>query len=135
MEASETKKLTTKDMAAVESERELKHSHQNPRSLKNTADINRTNDEKLIPLLSPDDGNNFRSRWQDIQTSFVDEPRRAVAQADELVAEIMQNLAKSFSEQRSHLESVWEHSEKVSTEDLRLALRSYRSFLDRLLSI
>ena len=134
MEASETKKLTTKDMAGVESERELKHSQQNPRSL-DTSDLNRTNGEKLVPLLSPDDGNDFRSRWQDIQTSFVDEPRRAVAQADELVAEIMQNLAKSFSEQRSRLESVWEHSETVSTEDLRVALRSYRSFLDRLLSI
>lgn len=114
MEATERRKLTTKDMAGVESEREaLKHSPQNPRSLEKTEDLNRTNGEELVPLLSPNDGNNFRSRWRDIQTSFVDEPRRAVAQADELVAEIMQNLVKSFSEQRNRLESVWEHSEKV----------------------
>ena len=133
MEASETKKLTTKDMAGVESEKELKHSQQ-PRAPE-TADLNRTNEERLVPLLSSNDANDFRSRWQEIQTGFVDEPRRAVAQADELVAEIMQNLAKSFSDQRSRLESVWEHSDKVSTEDLRVALRSYRSFLERLLSI
>ena len=136
MEVTQGKKITTKDMAGVESEREnVTHPHPNPRSLKETEELNRTNGEKLVPLLSPKDGDNFRSRWRDIQTGFVDEPRRAVAQADELVAEIMQNLARSFSDQRSRLESVWEHSEKVSTEDLRMALRSYRSFLDRLLSV
>ena len=136
MEVTQGKKITTKDMAGVESQREnVTHPHQNPRSLEETEELNRTNGEKLVPLLSPKDGDGFRSRWRDIQTSFVDEPRRAVAQADELVAEIMQNLARSFSDQRSRLESVWEHSEKVSTEELRVALRSYRSFLDRLLSV
>jgi inorganic triphosphatase YgiF len=77
----------------------------------------------------------FRSRWSAIQTAFVDEPRKTVEQADELVAEIMQRLAQSFSDQRSNLERQWERSDQISTEDLRLALRRYRSFFDRLLSI
>jgi len=77
----------------------------------------------------------FRARWNSIQTSFVDEPRRSVEQADELVAELMQHLARSFSDQRSTLETQWQRSEQVSTEDLRGALRRYRAFFDRLLSI
>jgi len=143
MEASENKKLSTKDMARAESEKiDFEHSNQHPRSLA-TADtaieipshLNRINREALNPLLFTDEGNDFRTRWQNIQTSFVDEPHRAVEQADELVAEIMQHLAQSFSAQRSRLESVWQHSENVSTEELRVALRRYRSFFDRLLSI
>jgi hypothetical protein len=92
-------------------------------------------DEEPGPLLSAQEEGDLRSRWNTIQTGFVDEPRRAVEQADELVAEIMQRLAQSFSDQRSNLETQWEHSEKVSTEELRVALRHYRSFFDRLLSI
>ncbi|HWO41054.1 MAG TPA: hypothetical protein VNO43_04550 [Candidatus Eisenbacteria bacterium] len=44
-------------------------------------------------------------------------------------------LAQSFSDQRSTLETQWEHSDKVSTEELRVAFRRCRSFFDRLLSI
>ena len=143
MEVSEGKKLTTKDMARVESDtRDFENSNQDRRLVaKDEAAIglpthsDRMNGEVLSPLLSANEGKEFRSRWQNIQTGFVDEPRRAVEQADELVAEIMQQLAQSFSDQRSRLESEWEHSEKVSTEELRLALRSYRSFFDRLLSV
>jgi hypothetical protein len=92
-------------------------------------------DSELSPLFSNDEEGDFRNRWKDIQTGFVDEPRRSVEQADELIAKLLQRLAESFSEQRSHLEQQWEKSESASTEDLRLALRRYRSFFDRLLSI
>jgi hypothetical protein len=143
MEASERQKLTTKDMARVEGDKkESEHFNQDSRSsaeaeaaLGVPTHLNRINGEALNPLLSTNEGDHFRSRWQNIQTSFVDEPRRAVEQADELVAEIMQRLAQSFSDQRSRLASEWEHSEKVSTEELRGALRSYRSFFNRLLSV
>ena len=47
----------------------------------------------------------------------------------------MQQLAQSFSDQRAELEKQWEQTDKVSTEDLRLALRRYRSFFERLLAI
>ena len=86
-------------------------------------------------LMKTVDEENFRSRWNSIQTGFVDEPRGSVEQADELVAELMQHLARSFSDQRSNLETHWQRSEQVSTEELRGALRRYRSFFDRLLSI
>ena len=90
---------------------------------------------KLEPLFADGVDRDFRNRWRDIQTGFVDEPRSAVEQADQLVAQLMQRLAQSFSEQRSNLEHQWEASEKVSTEELRVAFTRYRSFFERLLSI
>jgi len=90
---------------------------------------------KLQPLLATDVEQDFRTRWRDIQGGFVDEPRSAVEKADQLVAQLMQRLAQSFSEQRKNLEKQWDASEKVSTEDLRIALTRYRSFFERLLSV
>lgn len=91
--------------------------------------------ETADPLFAPDEANNFRSRWQNVQTAFVDEPRQAVQQADELVASAIKRLAEVFATERDKLEREWDRNEDVSTEDLRLALRRYRSFFDRLLSV
>ena len=88
-----------------------------------------------IQLLSADQAETFRSRWSSIQTGFVDEPRRAVEQADTLVAEVMQYLAQTFADERSKLEGQWSRGDDVSTEELRVALQRYRSFFDRLLSM
>ena len=65
----------------------------------------------------------------------MDEPRKAVEEADTLVAEVMKRLAEVFATERTRLESQWERSDQVSTEDLRLAMRRYRSFFERLLSL
>jgi len=88
-----------------------------------------------VPLFSESSVRDFRSQWMALQTGCVDEPRRSVEQADELVARLMQDLAQTFSNERSKLEGQWEQGDKVSTEDLRLVLRRYRSFFDRFLSI
>jgi len=87
------------------------------------------------PLFSGDEANELRSRWDAIQVGFVDEPRRAVERADNLVAGTMKRLAEIFTDERSKLEGQWDQGENVSTEDLRLALRRYRSFFSRLLSV
>ena len=86
------------------------------------------------PLFPDDELHNFRARWDQVQTSFVDEPRRAVEQADSLVANVVTRIAEQFSNERSKLEEQWSKGDKVSTEDLRQALRRYRGFFDRLLS-
>jgi hypothetical protein len=86
------------------------------------------------PLFPNDQSERFTNRWQEIQTSFVDQPRDAVAEADALVADLMQRLAASFSQERERLEAQWDQGDDVSTEDLRVALTRYRSFFDRLLS-
>jgi hypothetical protein len=96
----------------------------------------RTDREEAPSTLFPEnEANDFRTRWTDIQTGFVDEPRRAVEQADALVAEVIKRLANSFAEERSKLEGQWGRGDDVSTEDLRLSLRRYRSFFDRLLNV
>jgi hypothetical protein len=86
------------------------------------------------PLLPSDQSERFTSHWHEIQTSFVDRPRDAVAEADALVADLMQRLAASFSKERERLEAQWDQGDDVSTEELRVALTRYRSFFDRLLS-
>jgi hypothetical protein len=52
-----------------------------------------------------------------------------------MVAELMKRLAEVFAEERRQLETRWERKDQVSTEDLRLAMRRYRSFFERLLSV
>jgi hypothetical protein len=86
------------------------------------------------PLFANEQSERFTTRWQEIQISFVDQPRDAVAEADSLVADLMQRLAASFSQERERLEAQWDRGDDVSTEDLRVALTRYRSFFDRLLS-
>jgi hypothetical protein len=103
--------------------------------LRKTVESHDTSEPELSPLFTDETERELRTQWHVIQTGFVDEPRRSVEQADELVAKLMQQLAQSFSDQRKNLERQWDHAEKISTEDLRLALRRYRSFFERLLSI
>jgi 6-phosphogluconolactonase/glucosamine-6-phosphate isomerase/deaminase len=86
------------------------------------------------PLFASEEAQRLRARWDAIQTGFVDEPRRAVEDADSLVAQVMKRLAEVFAEERSSLERQWDRGDDVSTEDLRIALQRYRSFFQRLLS-
>lgn len=99
-----------------------------------------TTPEKLneggeTPLFPNNELENLRTRWKEVQTNFVDEPRKAVEQADGLVASAMKRLAEVFADERSNLEKQWDRGDDVSTEDLRVALQRYRSFFDRLLSV
>jgi hypothetical protein len=86
------------------------------------------------PLLPRQDAERFHVRWTDVQVGFVDAPRQAVEQADELVAELMQHLAKTFADARSGLEGQWDRGDDVPTDDLRGAFQRYRSFFERLLA-
>jgi hypothetical protein len=85
-------------------------------------------------LLEGDELQDMLVRWKDIQAEFVDEPRKAVQDADALVADLMQRLARMFANERDQLESRWAGGDEVSTEDLRHGLRRYRSFFERLLA-
>ncbi len=94
-----------------------------------------TDTNRPAPLLAISTADQLRQRWTDIQASFVDEPRQAVQEADALVAQVIKQLADTFADTRSNMETQWSRGDNVSTEDLRLALRRYRSFFDRLLSL
>jgi hypothetical protein len=92
-------------------------------------------DAKLAPLFTQEATADFRSRWDLVQRSFVDNPQEAVHAGDELVAQVIASLTETFSSQRSELENELNQTDQSSTENLRLALRRYRSFFERLLAI
>jgi len=92
--------------------------------------------EQPAAQLFPDtECHDFRARWERIQIGFVDEPRRAVQEADSLVADTMKRLTDNFSGERKKMEAVWVRGDDVSTEDLRVSLQRYRSFFNRLLTL
>jgi hypothetical protein len=84
-----------------------------------------------------DDGEllDMRSRWTEVQSAFVDDPRDCVQKADGLVADVVDKLTTGFAGVRAHLEEQWSRGEEVSTEDLRIALKRYREFFERLLAV
>jgi hypothetical protein len=91
--------------------------------------------EESVQLFVPSEAQDFRTQWEKIQISFVDEPRKSVQEADALVTAAIKRLSDIFAEERSKLEHEWDRGDDVSTEDLRVAFRRYRSFFDRLLSV
>jgi hypothetical protein len=101
-------------------------------SMENRRAARAENEESLISSRQTED---LRSRWTIIQASFVDEPRKAVQEADALLSAAIKQIEESFTDQRSQLEKQWSQGSEASTEDLRLALQRYRTFFDKLLSI
>ena len=134
-------RLSTADIAAASDRaierdvtREAQHAHAGVMA-DASARAAELDDERASPLFAGNETDDFRRRWTDIQAGFVDEPRKAVENADALVATAMKRLADIFAQERSKLEHQWTQGADVSTEDLRVALRRYRSFFDRLLSV
>lgn len=122
------RELSTADLAGAATRREARAG---------TAVMERPEaaEDHRTPLFSSDDSQRMHERWTSIQAGFVDEPREAVRQADTLVAETIQRLAETFAREKASLEEQWGRGDDISTEDLRQALRRYRSFFDRLLSV
>jgi hypothetical protein len=87
------------------------------------------------PLFADGTLSGLRSRWDDVQAAFVDDPKECVQKADALVAQVVEQLTTGFSQARSRLETQWARGEDASTEDLRVALKRYREFFQRLLSV
>jgi hypothetical protein len=132
---TEELKLTTADLASHGIAQEQPKGPklmkgQEPEALDRAAAVS-----EPMPLFTESEMENFRSQWSNLQTGFVDEPRRAVEDADKLVASVMQRLAEGFANERSGLEKQWDRGDNVSTEDLRVALQRYRSFFGRLLKL
>lgn len=88
--------------------------------------------EMPTQLFQPDRAQDFRSRWDEIQIGFVDDPQRAVQRADELMGEMLKCITDTFGSQRSAIES---QIAQGDTENLRMGLQRYRAFMQRLLSV
>ena len=143
-ELDDTEEITTADLAqgkapASETRRPQvvpnPHAEEDVTSPAATGSMREGGADGSTPLFPSSELESLRTRWKEVQTAFVDEPRRAVEQADGLVASAMKRLAEVFADERSRLEKQWDRGDSVSTEDLRVALQRYRSFFDRLLSV
>jgi len=121
-------RLSTSDLVAD-------HRDGNPEQEPGAATKTVERNDELEPLFAEDRATELRARWTSLQARFVDEPRETVSEADSLVAELLQELARGFSDARSGLERQWSAGDDVSTEDLRLSLQRYRSFFERLLAV
>jgi len=123
---TESQELTTADVANAANPQEAQPGMRSG---------GRENAENSGPLLADNVAQEMRTRWEAIQAEFVDDPRISVERADHLVADSIKKLAETFAGERSKLEQQWSKGNDVSTEDLRQALRRYRSFFHRLLSV
>ena len=118
------------DSTAGEGERSLDtptEAHANADRQADAGAIQRTS------LIEPERAESYDGRWKELKGEFVDDPRRAVRGANELVGEVLDELEELFRRQRTDLEHGLD-SEQTTTEDLRQALIHQRSFVDRLLS-
>lgn len=132
MEENKENRLSTADMVAAANQREesINGDSEESKEQRSFQEI-----EESAPLFEDEKVDVFHSRWSDIQTRFVDDPKDSVQDADELVAEVIKSIAETFAEERSYLEDQWNRGSGVSTEDLRISLKRYRSFFNRLLTM
>lgn len=137
VETSE-RNLSTADLLAATEEQAARRSAapgQAAPAQEHQDSLPRTEEEQLAPLFTPEAAQAFREHWDAVQIGFVDDPKQAVQRADELVAQVMKSLAETFANERAQLEGQVQQAEQASTENLRVALRHYRSFFQRLLSL
>jgi hypothetical protein len=151
LERNDEQRLTTADMAGVKASdgqetsgyRADQHTDERTHAGYDGGDTGRPRTDQIArselheddrASLLGDGTHRYSEKWQSIQVKFVDEPQDSVKEADSLVAEVVQELATKFAEQRKHLEEQWSSGSEVSTEDLRQALQQYRSFFQRLLA-
>jgi hypothetical protein len=76
-------------------------------------------------------GASFSARWSSVQVGFVDDPQRAVVEAEQLVTDVIADLVDGFRRERQELEG----DEDGSTDGMRIAFQRYREFFDRLLKV
>lgn len=133
--SQEERPLSTKDLVDNAADRPRTGPVERERQAERSAAAAGALKEERSPLFEENEAGGYRTQWEAIQAGFVDEPRAAVEQADALVAQVMKRLAESFASERSNLEQQWDKGGQLTTEDLRVALKRYRSFFERLLSL
>jgi hypothetical protein len=93
------------------------------------------NPASTTPYLPEADSERVHERWRRVQTEFVDDPRKSVSEAHQLVSDMVERIVETFTQERNELEGQWSKGADVSTEDLRVCLQRYRTFFERLLPL
>ena len=106
-----------------------------PMEEEDTAESRTEQTDAAESLFADDERSDFRSRWEEVQAGFVDEPKQSVERADALVSDAVERMTAGFASARTRLEEQWAQGEEASTEDLRVALTRYRSFFNRVLDV
>lgn len=124
-----------RDMDVEDTRRRPVEEERPPERMSERSEPVETDRDELAPLFEGTAAEKFRTRWLAIQSKFVDDPSASVKEADDLVADVIQNITSNFADRRGSLERQWSGGGNTSTEDLRIALKQYRSFFERLLSL
>ncbi|MBS2967051.1 hypothetical protein KGA66_28720 [Actinocrinis puniceicyclus] len=85
------------------------------------------------PVLARQTADDLRERWRGIQAEFIDDPGRAVEDADRLVTDAARAFTTQLEERRHTLTSAWQQDGNKETEQLRLTMRHYRALVDQIL--
>lgn len=106
-----------------------------------------TGDDASAPLLGLDARDRLTARLNHAVSGFVDGPRRAVEEADDIFEEAARGLEQALARRREALRDGWREEEggtagstrdadsATETEELRLALRQYKQATERLLKL
>ena len=89
---------------------------------------------ELEPLPEPPAAiadESMSTRWREIQSMFVDDPRASAEMAARLADESVQELIASVTERQDSLLARW-HGQDAGTEELRTVVQHYRAFGTRL---
>ncbi|MEX3100161.1 MULTISPECIES: hypothetical protein [unclassified Streptomyces] len=92
------------------------------------------------PLIPRDECDKLELKMRHALAGFVDEPREAVAEADQVLEELATRFTEAITRRRRTVRGAWQAGDGGApatgdTEQLRLALRDYRELCDRLLHV
>lgn len=76
----------------------------------------------------------FRAEWHEIKAQFVDDPVAALTRAHDLLTEAVHELTESMLAERDDLDPL-RGTGTPDTESMRMSMRGYREFLDRILAL
>ncbi len=76
----------------------------------------------------------FRGQWHEVKAEFVDDPVAALSRAHDLLTDAVNELTESLLAERDELDPLRTTS-APDTESMRMAMRGYREFLDRILAL
>ncbi|WP_305786382.1 hypothetical protein [Symbioplanes lichenis] len=79
-------------------------------------------------------GARFRGEWHEVKAQFVDDPVSALERARDLISDAVGELSAAMLAERDELDPLRETS-TPDTESMRMAMRNYRDFLDRILDL
>ncbi|BEL08973.1 hypothetical protein Q0Z83_071640 [Actinoplanes sichuanensis] len=93
-------------------------------------------EEPLIgrTIWDEDAARHFRAAWHEVKAEFVDDPVTALTRAHDLLTDAVNELTEVLLAERDELDPL-RGTDTPDTESMRMAMRGYREFLDRILSL